>query len=274
MNTLDGQQLDGILEFAVTSARAAGQVLLTHLGKLGPGAVSRKTSFRDLVTQADLASEALLVERIRASYPGHSIQSEEAVCDQDVGGLRWYLDPLDGTVNFVHSLPMFAVSMGLVQDGLPLLGVVYIPVLDECFYARRGGGAWLDGRRLEVSTTAELSEAILATGFAYRRGEVQPSNLENFARFFFDVRGLRRMGAAAVDLAYVAAGRLDGYWEYHLSPHDVAAGAVLVREAGGLVSDPSGGQEWLQSGAIVAAGEGLHGLIRGRLRAQEAGPLE
>src|SRR5262249_47287964 len=147
---------------------------------------------------------------------------------------RWFIDPLDGTVNFVHQIPAFAVSIALYSGVEPEVAVVHLPRLGETFTAARGDGARLNGAAIRVSGASELCDAILATGFPYRRGELAHDNLENFNRFYRDVRDLRRMGSAAMDLAYVAAGRIDGFWELHLSPHDVAAGALLVREAGGL----------------------------------------
>jgi myo-inositol-1(or 4)-monophosphatase len=255
-----------LLEVAVEAARGAGEVLLAHLGRLDPARMGRKSSARDLVTEADVASERLLVAALRAAAPELAIEAEEEVRDApDEGRPRWFLDPLDGTVNFVHALPVFAVSMGLFAAGEPQLAVVHLPRLGETFTALRGGGAFLDGAPIQVSDAASLGEAVLATGFPYRRGELEHSNLENFGRFFHDVRGMRRMGSAAIDLAYTAAGRLDGYWELHLSPHDVAAGALLVREAGGVVTDADGGEDWLRGGSIVAAGPALHGAIRDRV---------
>jgi myo-inositol-1(or 4)-monophosphatase len=247
----------------------SGAVLRDHLGRLDPARIGRKSAARDLQTEADLASERLLVERIRAELPGHAIEAEEEVHDplgEDPGRPRWFLDPLDGTVNFVHGLPAFAVSAGLFVDGQPEVAVVHVPLLGETFHATRGGGAFLDDTPIRVSDTDELGEAVLATGFPYRRNELEHDNLANFSRFFPDVRGLRRMGSAAIDLAYTAAGRLDGFWELHLAPHDVAAGALLVREAGGVVTDADGGDAWLREGHIVASGPGLHGAIRSRVR--------
>ena len=181
------------------------------------------------------------------------------------GRPRWFLDPLDGTVNYVHRLPFFAVSMGLLVDGVPEVAVVHAPALGETFHAVRGGGAFLGDERLAVRLTRTLGEAILATGFPYRRAELRPNNLENFSALFLECRDLRRFGSAALDLAYVAAGRLDAYWELWLAPHDVAAGALLVREAGGQVTDLDGGEHWLRGGHILAAGAELHALLRPRL---------
>lgn len=277
--SLTGAERARSLAVATDAAREAGRLLLAHLGRLNEDAIGRKSSMRDLVTEADVASERSLVARLRDEFPEHTIEAEEEVRDADEGGApRWFLDPLDGTVNFVHRLPFFAVSMGLFVGSEPEVAVVHCPRLDETFTATRGGGARLNGTALRVSSTRELGDAVLATGFPYRRNELENDNLANFAALFPLVRGLRRMGSAAIDLAYTAAGRLDGFWELHLSPHDVAAGALLVREAGGVVTDgrrapdepertgePRGG-DWLRGGRIVAAGAALHEAIRAHLR--------
>lgn len=262
---------DEALEVALSAAREAGELLMGYLGKLDASRIKRKSSIRDLVTEADLAAERLLVARLRQAFPEHAIESEEETRDAADGRPRWFLDPLDGTVNFVHGLPPFAVSMGLYVDGQAQVGVVHAPRLQETFHAKRGGGAFLETpsgplQRLRVSPAEQLSEAILATGFPYRRGELEHDNLANFNELFYAVRGLRRMGSAAIDLAYTAAGRYDAYWELHLAPHDVAAGVLLVREAGGLVSDFLGGEDWLRGGSIIAGGAPLHALLRARLR--------
>lgn len=255
------------LAVALEGARASGAILLEHFGRLDPRAIGTKTSPRDLVTAADVASERALVARLRAAFPGHAIEAEEEVHDaRDDERPRWFLDPLDGTVNFVHRLPAFAVSIALHWRGTPQVAVVHAPRLGETFHARAGGGAWCGAERLSVTKTAALGDAILATGFPYRRGEGLCDNLDNLNRFYREVRDLRRMGSAAVDLAYVAAGRLDGFWELALAPHDVAAGALLVREAGGVVQDADGGEDWLRGGHIVATGPALFECVRSRVR--------
>lgn len=253
------------LAVALDAAREAGAILLEHLGRLDPAAIGSKSAARDLVTQADVAAERAIVARLRAAFPDDAIEAEEEVHDAADARPRWFLDPLDGTVNFVHRLPVFAVSIARWMDGEPEVGVVHLPRIGETFHAVRGGGAFLDGEPIRVSSTATLGEAVLATGFPYRRNELLHNNLANFNRFFLDVRGMRRMGSAAVDLAYVAAGRLDGFWELHLAPHDVAAGALLVREAGGIVRDADGGEDWLRGGHVVAAGPALFEAIRARI---------
>ncbi len=256
-----------VLAAAEKIARGAGAILMEHYGRLKPEQVTSKDVERDLVTAADLASERWIVARLRAEFPEHAIEAEEETRDArgSEDELRWFLDPLDGTVNFVHQLPVFCVSMGLYRGTTPEVAVVHAPRLGETFWATRGGGAYLDGRRLQVSATRELKDAILATGFPYKRAGVPHNNLANFGRFFYDIRGERRFGSAALDLCYVAAGRFDGYFELQLAPHDVAAGALIVREAGGVVSDAGGGQDWLRAGHIVASGPDLHEAIRSRV---------
>lgn len=265
--TLTTAGRERILAQALPMARAAGEILMGHLGRLAEGDIGSKDVERDLITKADYESERLLVERLRAAFPEHAIEAEEETNDpsRGAGELRWFIDPLDGTINFVHRLPCFAVSMGLWSADGPEVAIVHAPRLSETFTATKGGGAHLNGEPIRVSGTERLAEAILATGFPYRRGELEHSNLENFGRFFYDVRGLRRMGSAAIDLAYTAAGRYDGFWELHLAPHDVAAGGLIVREAGGIVTDADGGGDWLRGGSLVAAGPGLHEAIRERI---------
>ena len=263
--TLAAAERQRAREVALEAARAAGTLVMGYLGRLAPAQIGTKSAARDLVTEADLASERCLVERLRHAFPAHAIEAEEAVRDAESGAPRWFLDPLDGTVNFVHRLPPFAISLGLVVDGEVEVGVVHAPRLAETFHAVRGGGAFLGDERLSVSRTEALGDAVLATGFPYRRQGPRASNVENFAALIPAVRDLRRMGSASLDLAYVAAGRFDGYWELHLAAHDVAAGALLVREAGGKVTDLDGGADWLRGGHIVAAGPGLHAELRSRL---------
>ncbi len=268
MSGLSAGERQRALVVAEQAARAAGDVLLEHLGRLQPGQVGSKSARRDLVTPADVESERAVVALLREHFPAHAIEAEEEVRAAARAGddPRWFLDPLDGTINFVHAIPMFAVSLGLWCAGRPEVGVVYAPRLDELFSASRDGGARLNGAPIHVSRTAELADALLATGFPYRRESLEHSNLENFGAFFHQVRGLRRMGSAAMDLCYTAAGRFDGFWELHLSPHDVAAGGLVVMEAGGVVADAAGGAGWLRGGSIVAAGPALFEAVRSRLR--------
>lgn len=264
----------GRLEVARAAAEIAveaGRGLTAQLGRLAEADIRTKSARRDLVTAADVQAERTIVERLRKLFPGHAIEAEEEVRDPDDAlRPRWFVDPLDGTVNFVHELPAFAVSMGLFVGEEPVVGVVHAPRLNETFIGAAGAGAFLGGERLSISATEELDDAILATGFPYLRNELPNNNLGNFDRLFGRVRGMRRMGSAAIDLAYTAAGRIDAYWELHLSPHDVAAGALLVREAGGIVTDGVGGDQWLREvdgvQSIIAGPAALHRAILDTIR--------
>jgi myo-inositol-1(or 4)-monophosphatase len=259
------EHADEMLAFALQVAREAGDLLLDGYGKVERGEVDYK-GWRNLVTKYDLASERLVIDRILAAWPGHAILAEEGGAREGTAPYRWIIDPLDGTTNFVHRHPFFCVSIGLEDAGGILLGVVHAPRLRETFTAVRGRGASHDGAQpLQVSHEADLNHALLASGFAYRQGEVGSTNLDNWARLSLVTRGLRRCGSAALDLAYVAAGRYDGYWELALSPWDVAAGALLVREAGGRITDARGSDDWLHGGSIIASNGSLHDPILSRL---------
>lgn len=254
------------LNIAIEIAREAGALLRDFQDRLTKEDIAQKTSRRDLVTKADFEAERLIVARIRKHFPDHAIFAEEEVKETAVGDRPlWLVDPLDGTINFIHGHPHYAVSLGLYRSGVPLLGVVYNPAIEELFAAQTGQGATRNGQPIHVSVQTELDQSLLSTGFPYRRQELPNNNLENFNRLFLQVRGIRRLGVASLDLAYVACARFDGFWELHLQPYDVAAGAVLVREAGGLVSDFVMGESWLQTGEIIASNGRIHGAIRDRL---------
>ncbi len=269
---------------AFSSAVEAGDLQLASLGSMLGTTTRTKSSARDLVTEIDVASERLITASLRAAAPDYTIQGEEEAMDEESDAPRWYVDPLDGTVNYVHGIPMFAVSIALYAGPAspgaprdPLLGIVHAPKLGETFVAAKGRGAFLlesadptirapKAQPLQVSSPDGLASAVLATGFPYRRNELPNSNLGNFNALFYEMQGVRRMGAAALDLAYVAAGRLDGYWELHLGAHDLAAGALLVMEAGGKVTDTAGGDTWLATGRMVAAPESVATPLCGLLR--------
>lgn len=254
-----------VLTFAIEIARAAGAVLFRRFE--GALAIETKSSARDLVTDADKSAEALIVEAIRGRFPGDGILAEESGVAAE-GVATWVIDPLDGTTNFAHGVPHFCVSIGLWGPEGARLGVIHDPVRGETFFAERGDGAWLESprgpnRRLRVGALAELAPALVATGFSYRRASTGVDNLAEFAAVLPRVQCIRRAGSAALDLAYVAAGRLDAYWEHHLSPWDTAAGALLVEEAGGAVERIGGGASWNPWAAtVLAGGPGLVGTLR------------
>jgi myo-inositol-1(or 4)-monophosphatase len=223
----------------------------------------------DLVTVADRTSEKLIRERLAAAFPEHGIYGEEGTRDRLEGEYRWYVDPLDGTTNFAHGFPQFCVSLGLEQraaglapdeDGRLVAAVIYDPLRDELFAAERGRGALLNGKPMRVSRTPELAESLLATGFPSHKRHQNP-NIHFYQEFTLRSHGVRRAGSAALDLAYVAAGRLDGFWEFNLNPWDTAAGILLVEEAGGQVTDFSGRHFRLDSREILAS----NGLIHAEL---------
>ena len=213
----------------------------------------------NLVTEADRLSEALIVERIRGAFPGHDILAEESPETATGSGFRWIIDPLDGTTNYAHGYPIFCVSVALEVEGEIRLGAVYNPTLAELFVAERDGGAFLNGRRLAVSRTAKLSRSLLATGFPYDLRENRNNNFTYYREMAMNAQAVRRAGSAALDLAYVAAGRFDGFWELRLMPWDTAAGWLLVTESGGAVTDLRGDPYQLHSPHILASNGLIHG---------------
>jgi myo-inositol-1(or 4)-monophosphatase len=231
-------------------------------------------SANDFVTRADLASERAISEVIRSRFPKHRILGEEEEGGESLGGEvpLWVVDPLDGTTNFIRGFPMYAVSVACTLEGRPVAGAVLDVARNELFEASRGGGCSCSGRALRVSGRAGLEGALIATGFPFRRRHRTEAFLASFRSVFSRVADVRRAGAAALDLASVAAGRLDGFWEEGLGPWDIAAGGLLVEEAGGVVSDFRGGGDHLRTGAVVAAGPGVHGPLRELIgRHQESG---
>lgn len=254
---------------AATIALEAGALLREYFER---GVETEYKGDVDLVTEADRASEKLIVERIGEVFPGHGIFGEEGARQKIESEYRWYVDPVDGTTNFAHGFPVFCISLGLEHrpaglgsrdDGELIAGVIYDPTRDELFTAEKNKGAWLDGRQVHVSKTATLSEALLATGFPSRKRHASP-NIHFYQEFTLRSHGVRRAGSAALDLAYTACGRLDGFWEFHLNPWDTAAGALLVLEGGGSLTRFNGGAFRLDSSETLAT----NGLLREELIAR------
>lgn len=222
------------MPFAIEAARAAGMILLD---KAQAGFHVEYKAAVNLVTDADRAAERSIVSAIRRSFPNHRLLAEEGgAVAPGASHYRWIIDPLDGTTNFAHGFPFYCVSVGLEYAGTCVLGVVLDPVRNELFTAERGGGAFLNGTRIRVSKTEQLDQALLVTGFAYDIRDNPDNNLDHFTRLSLHAQGVRRTGSAALDLCYVAAGRFDGFWEVKLNPWDMAAGFVIVQEAGGLIT--------------------------------------
>jgi myo-inositol-1(or 4)-monophosphatase len=248
---------------AAAIAREAGARLKEFLAQ---GVETEYKGDADLVTIADRTSEKLIKERLGEAFPGHGIFGEEGTRERLDSEFRWYVDPLDGTTNFAHGFPQFCVSLGLEQrpsglkpeeDGTLVAAVVFDPNRDELFIAERGRGAWLNGKRIKASPTLELAEALVATGFPSRKRHDSP-NVHFYHEFTLRSHGVRRAGSAALDLAYVACGRFDAFWEFNLNPWDTAAGLLLIEEAGGRTTDFSGGHYRLDSREILASNGLIH----------------
>src|SRR5215213_11185223 len=258
--------LDEYAREAAQIARDAGKILRDRFGQ--PHDVRFKGTI-DLVTEADRAAEDLIADRLRAACPDHELLCEEGSVGATSGAsYRWVVDPLDGTTNFAHGLPTFAVSIALEDGGVPVVGVVYDPMRDELFVARKGGGANLNGAPILVSAVDQLIASILVTGFSYDFAR-RAHQAEVWRDFLTRVQAIRQTGSAALNLCYIAAGRLDGYWERGLSPWDVAAGAVIVTEAGGIVTDMRGGPFRSSNREILASNGTLHGNLLGVIAAHE-----
>lgn len=253
-------------QVALEAALAAGDILRDSFGRVE---TVRYKGEVDIVTEIDERSEEAVVQIIRDRFPHHRILAEEGSVGGDDPAYRWIIDPLDGTTNYAHGLPFFCVSIALETWGEVVLGAIYDPLRDEMFLAQRGRGATLNGRRLTVSSNSRLIESLLATGFPYNRANL-PRALRYFAELSRRSRAVRRLGSAALDAAYVAAGRLDGYFEAFVNPWDVGAGALLVTEAGGRVTSFDGQPYTVEHGEIVATNGAIHELLLGALRDADA----
>lgn len=246
------------LDFAVSAAREAGLFLKSNLHK------RRSIQYKgeiNIVTDADRKSEEMILGRISREFPRHDVIAEESEPRDSGAEFRWIIDPLDGTTNYAHGFPVFCVSLALQRSGEIILGCVYNPMLDEMFTAQKGSGAFLNGGRIRVSEVRDFSQSFLATGFPYDLRTDRNNNINYFVSLAKRTLAVRRAGSAALDLAYTAAGRFDGFWELKLHPWDTAAGLLLVREAGGQVSDISGGEYSLDSKSLAAS----NGLIHSEL---------
>ena len=242
------------LETSIEIAREAGALLANYF--------DRRVGFElkgefDLVTEADRASEKLVVERLRSHFPTHAIVAEEGSGQSGSSDYRWYVDPLDGTTNFAHGFPMFNVTLALEHAGELIAGVIYDPIRDELFTAERDGGAYLNGVRIHVSRAARVQDALVATGFPSRKRHLNV-NVHFYYQLAMMSHGVRRAGSAALDLAYVACGRLDGFWEFGLNPWDMAAGILIVSEAGGTCSDMRGGPVNVGGPHLLADNTAIH----------------
>jgi myo-inositol-1(or 4)-monophosphatase len=252
--------MHGMVNIAIRAARRAGELMIRQLNRLEALKVAEKAK-NEFVTQVDKDAEAAIIEVIRDHYPDHAILAEESGAAGE-HEFQWIIDPLDGTTNYVHGFPVFSVSIAVARRGEIEHGVVYDPLRQEIFSASRGGGAQLDGHRIRVSKRTTLQQALVATGFPYR------ANLKHIDRYLemlravmLETAGVRRPGSAALDLCYVAAGRVDAFWELGLAKWDIAAGALIIREAGGRISDFRGGDGYLESGNVVAGNPKVYAAL-------------
>ncbi len=253
-----------MLNTAVLAAREGGRIIARHVDRLDAVGVTEK-SRNDFVSDVDRMAEQAIVQAIRKRYPDHAILAEEGGASGG-GDHQWIIDPLDGTTNFLHGFPHFAVSIALSVRGQLDQAVIFDPLRQELFTASRGSGAQLDGRRIRVTRRRGLEGSLLGTGFPFREIAHLDAHLQTLAALVPRAAGVRRAGSAALDLAYVAAARLDGFWEFGLAPWDMAAGALLVREAGGIVSDALGGEGFMDGGDVVAGSPRVHQEMLPHLR--------
>jgi myo-inositol-1(or 4)-monophosphatase len=252
------------LNIAITAARKAGNIIARAIDRLDTIKISMKSQ-NDFVSEIDKLAEQEIIHIIRKAYPNHGILAEESG-ETKGDDFIWIIDPLDGTSNFIHGFPHFAVSIALAHKNQLQQAVIYDPIRQELFTASRGEGAKLNQYRMRVSQCKELHSAMIGTGFPYKSIDRLPHYLKDFTELTKSVTAIRRAGSAALDLAYVAAGRLDGFWEYDLSPWDIAAGALLITEAGGLISEPNGGVDYMKSGNVVTANQKLLPILLEKLQ--------
>ena len=256
--------MDPMLNIAIRAARSAGRLAMRFYERGDAFKVSAKGR-NDYVTEVDRACEAAIIDELRGRYPDHAILAEESGSHSG-NDFEWIIDPLDGTTNYLHGFPQWSISIGLRHRGQLQQAVVYDPLHEELFTASRGRGAMLNDRRIRVSNRRGLDGALIGTGIPFREQGHLDLYLRMMREMIIDTAGIRRPGSAALDFAYVAAGRLDGFWELHLSPWDFAAGALLVTEAGGTVTDLAGGDRWFDTCNLVAGGLKVHQAMLKRLR--------
>jgi len=249
---------DQYINVAIKAARAAGGFIVNKLGKISKDEINLKST-SDFVTYVDKESERIIIETIKDEFPAHTILAEETL--KEDGEYLWIIDPLDGTTNYIHGYPIFSVSIALRYRNEINLGVVYDPLRDELYTAVKGEGAFLNGLSIRVSGVSELKDSLIATGFPFRRKEMIDLYLKLFKNLFGKVSDIRRAGSAALDLAHLACGRCDGFFELGLSPWDIAGGSLLIKEAGGIVTDFGGTDRYIETGNIIASTPALHNEI-------------
>ena len=249
------------LNIAINAALAAGKVIMKYYSRLDNLKVQTK-GYNDYVSEADQESEKIIISALQKAYPSYKVTAEESGSNAIESEYEWFIDPIDGTTNFIHGLPQFAVSIGLCKNRVPILGVIYDPFKNELFTAEAGKGALLNDKKIRVSNLKSIKSAVFGTGIPWRKKDSGGAYIETL-RTLMDAKcgSIRRLGSAALDMAYVACGRLDGYWEWNLKPYDIAAGTIIVTEAGGHVSDAKNTGDFFENGNVIAANINLHQAI-------------
>lgn len=264
---------DEFLNTAIRAAKLAGQFILDNLGRISKNEVDIKKA-SDFVTRVDKESEKIIIDSIKESFPDHFFLAEESVKEDKTEEYRWIIDPLDGTTNYIHQYPVFSVSIAQEYKREVILGVIYDPLREELFTAEKGKGAFLNKQPIKVSEVSSLKDSLITTGFPFRRKELIDLYLNLFQNVFLKVSDLRRAGSAALDLAYLACGRCEGFFEIGLSPWDIAAGEILIKEAGGVITDFGGGNEHLSTGNVVAGIPIIHGELLREIKNVFAGVID
>lgn len=250
---------------AMEAAQQAGKIIKERIGTISSEEITQK-SVSDYVTEVDLYSEKTIINHIKKHFPAHQIMAEESSNNYKTAEYLWIIDPLDGTTNFIHGFPVVAISIALMYKGELVLGVIHDPTRNETFYSELGSGAFLNGKKISVSTLSLPEMSLIATGFPFRNKHYIPDYIKIFQALLYSVSDLRRAGAASIDLAYVACGRVDGFFEFALSTWDIAAGVILIKEAGGIVSDFKGADEYLKTGNIIAGNSVIHSFLVNKIK--------
>jgi myo-inositol-1(or 4)-monophosphatase len=261
------------LSTAVRAARLAGKVILDNLGRISKKDINLKQK-SDFVTRVDKKSEKIIIKTVKENFPDHLFLAEESLKEAETEEYRWIIDPLDGTTNYIHQYPVFSISIALEYKREIILGVVYDPLRKELFTAEKGEGSFLNRHPIRVSKISSLKDSLITTGFPFRSKEFIGIYLKLFKNIFYKVSDLRRAGSAALDLAYLTCGRCEGFFEIGLSPWDIAAGAILIKEAGGVVTDFDGGNDYLLTGNIVAGNPAIHEKLLIEVKSLFAGIID
>ncbi|WP_367606225.1 inositol monophosphatase family protein [Legionella sp. W05-934-2] len=259
-----------LINIATTAARAAGDIIVRNMDSIDRIKISTKDQ-QEYFTEVDIKAEQIIIQHIHKAYPNHGIIAEESGVHNEEAETVWIIDPLDGTTNYLHGFPFFCVSIAVRVKHRIEHGLIYDPLRGECFFASRGQGAQMNSKRIRVNQKKEMNQSLFGGGFPVKYPALSERFLATAAALFGDAAGIRRTGSAALDLAYVACGRLDGYFEFGLRPWDMAAGAIIIKEAGGLVGDFAGGEDYLKSGNVVAANPKLFKAMMQKLSAKLVG---